>query len=97
MSRYFLRPSAETDLEEIWRYTVENWGEKQAERYLNDIRKTLEHAVETPSAGRRVEIGGRVYRMRRSGSHQIFYRETPRGIDVLRVLHARMDFARHLR
>ncbi len=96
MSRYLLRPRAESDLEEIWRYSLEHWGETRAERYLNDLRKTLEHAAETPSAGRRVKIGQRVFRTRRSGSHLVFYRETARGIEVLRILHMRMDFARHL-
>jgi toxin ParE1/3/4 len=30
------------------------------------------------------------------GSHVIFFRRHPRGIDVVRILHSRMDFERHL-
>jgi toxin ParE1/3/4 len=32
----------------------------------------------------------------RSGSHFVFYRLTEGGIDVVRILHTRMDFERHL-
>jgi toxin ParE1/3/4 len=96
MSRYYLRPGAENDLEHIWRYSIEHWGEARAERYMSDLRKALERAAEAPSAGRQVKIGARMLYVRRAGSHRIFYRETERGIEVLRVLHARMDFARAL-
>jgi toxin ParE1/3/4 len=31
-----------------------------------------------------------------SGSHVLFYRLTADGIDVVRILHERMDFERHI-
>jgi toxin ParE1/3/4 len=96
MSRYLLHPGAEADLAGIWRYSVERWGEERAERYMHDLRRAVEPAAEAPSAGQQVRIGARRFYVRRAASHRIFYRETERGIEVLRVLHARMDFARHL-
>jgi toxin ParE1/3/4 len=30
------------------------------------------------------------------GSHVLFYRLSPDGIDVVRILHERMDFERHI-
>ena len=36
------------------------------------------------------------YRKIRSGSHVIFFKVTGEGIDVVRILHQRMDFERHL-
>jgi toxin ParE1/3/4 len=96
MSRYVLRPSAEADLEEIWRYSIEHWGEERAGRYMNDLRKAMERAAESPSAGRKLRIGGRIFRVRDATSHRVFYRETEQGIEVLRVLHARMNFARQM-
>lgn len=41
MHKYRLTPSAKSDLIEIWNYTVETWGEKQAEKYLQDIEDKL--------------------------------------------------------
>ena len=96
MSGYALHPRAEADLEEIWRYSVEHWGEAQTERYMHDLREAMERAAETPTKGQRLNIGSRTFHVRRAGSHRIFYRMTEHGIDVLRVLHARMDFGRHL-
>ena len=33
MAEFHLRPKAFADLEEIWKYTVETWGEEQAETF----------------------------------------------------------------
>ncbi len=96
MSRYSLHPGAQADLEDIWRYSIEHWGEERAERYMNDLRQAVERAAEAPSAGQELRIGARVVHVRRAASHRIFYRTTADGIEILRVLHARMDFARHL-
>ncbi|MGZ9116264.1 MAG: type II toxin-antitoxin system RelE/ParE family toxin, partial [Methylocystis sp.] len=30
------------------------------------------------------------------GAHVVFYRKAPKGVEVVRVLHRRMDFQRHL-
>ena len=45
MHNYRLTPSAKSDLIEIWNYTVEIWGEKQAEKYLQEIRSGLGNVV----------------------------------------------------
>jgi plasmid stabilization system protein ParE len=34
VTRFFLTPAAEADLEAIWDYTEEQWGWRQAERYV---------------------------------------------------------------
>jgi toxin ParE1/3/4 len=36
------------------------------------------------------------YRSSRVGAHVIFYREFPEGIEVVRILHQRMDVRRQL-
>jgi len=36
------------------------------------------------------------YRKVRAGSHIIFFKVTTDGIDVVRILHQKMDFNRHL-
>jgi len=54
--RYSLSPLAETDLEEIWRYTVENWSINQAEAYHADIVDAFEGLASGLKAGRRADV-----------------------------------------
>jgi toxin ParE1/3/4 len=35
------------------------------------------------------------YRKYAAGSHMLFYRHVESGIDIVRILHSRMDFDRH--
>jgi toxin ParE1/3/4 len=37
VAEFSLHPKAIADLEEIWEYTVDTWGEEQAERYVRLI------------------------------------------------------------
>ena len=52
MAECSLRPRAMADLEEIWDYTVETWGEEQAERYLRLINDGLCKIADNPKLGR---------------------------------------------
>ncbi|MBU0464031.1 MAG: type II toxin-antitoxin system RelE/ParE family toxin, partial [Proteobacteria bacterium] len=62
MPNYRLTPAAKSDLLEIWNYTVEIWGEKQAEKYLLDIEVKLEQLAVNPKLGRqRTEISPGYY------------------------------------
>ena len=91
MGEVSLRPKARSDLGSIWDYTVEAWGEEQAERYLRALNQAFETLAERPRLGRlydEVREGLRVYP---SGRHLIFFFVTEGGIDVARVLHERMD------
>ncbi|WP_262420122.1 type II toxin-antitoxin system RelE/ParE family toxin [Paraburkholderia sp. 31.1] len=36
-----LTPLAESDLEDIWRYTSSNWSVDQADRYHRDLLSTI--------------------------------------------------------
>lgn len=52
MAEFSLRPKAIADLEEIWDYTVETWGEEQAERYLRLIDQSFRKVADNPGLGR---------------------------------------------
>ena len=94
--RYVLSPRAQSDLREIWDYTVERWGMEQAEIYVRTIRSAVERIAENPGQGRQCDEIRPGYFKYASGSHVLFYRRISDGIDVVRVLHQRMDFDRHL-
>ena len=94
MGRFILRPDAAADLDGIWDYSVERWGVMRSIRYVSEIRSAIEAATANPGRGRPCDIAG-LFKMR-AGSHLIIYSIQNDGIDVLRVLHQRMDLARHL-
>ena len=97
MSRYLLSPAARIDLEQIWDYTRHRWDVQQADEYLRELQRAIELAAENPRIGRACDEIRPGYRKLAAGSHTLYYRVTPDGIiDVVRILHQRMDVDRHL-
>ena len=93
MTRFRLSPEAEHDLAEIWLYTADNWGPDQADRYVEGIRDVLTRADPGSPLVRPVDALWRI----KAGHHLcIFQWEQDGAIFVVRVLHERMDVARHL-
>lgn len=96
MTRYVLSPRAQADIEDIWFYTVKHWSVDQAERYLRLIQIEIGNLASDPLRGRACDEIRLGYRKSHAGAHVIFYRVEDRRIDVVRILHQRMDFERHL-
>jgi toxin ParE1/3/4 len=92
---YVLSPRAQVDLDEIWDYSASHWGDAQAEVYARQIQTPIELIAKTPHRGRPCDDIRPGYSKFAVGSHVLFYRLTDDGIDVVRVLHQRMDFDRH--
>lgn len=92
-----LRPSAEKDFVDIGEYPGEQCSEAQAHSYLQKLVQTIRQIGERPLAGRQM-IGIRAgYHCRRSGSHLIFYIVRPdEPVEVVRILHEKVDIRRHL-
>ena len=96
MSRYALSPRAQEDLSEIWDYSAERWGFDQADSYLRLLQRAIEAVAADPRRGTSCEEVRPGYREYPAGSHMLLYRQSQAGIDIVRVLHGRMDFERHL-
>ena len=94
---YRLTPQAERDLEEIWFYTFENWSAEQADRYHNQIMAAIEGLADGSRQGRAIDDIRTGYRKLAVASHFLFYRIADAGmIDIIRILHQRMDAASRL-
>lgn len=94
--RFVLSPRAETDLDEIWDYTADRWGLDQAETYTRDIWQRIEAVAQRPAMGQDAsDIRAGYYKIS-CGSHVLFYRLIADGVDIVRILHERMDFERHI-
>lgn len=96
MSRYRLTPAAQRDLSSIWDFTEERWGVNQAEIYIAEIRAAVERVADDPRRGRACDEIRDGYRQYGIASHLLFYVESAEGVDVVRILHQRMDPTRHL-
>jgi len=94
--RVNLRPQALQDLEDIWVYTYETWGEDQADQYIFDLSDGFEKLADHPDKGRACDDIREGYRKYDIGKHIVFYRQTHKGIEIVRILHQRMDPDRHL-
>jgi toxin ParE1/3/4 len=96
MREVVTRPLAIADLEGIWLYTYEHWGEQQATRYLQRLNERIVELAREPERGRSMEAIRAGYRSARVGRHVLFYTFTDQVIGIERVLHDQMDVARHL-
>lgn len=90
-----LYPLAQADLEEIWSYTETRWSLEQAESYHAGIIAAFEGLAAGSKQGRPSDAREGYFKYA-VGSHLVFYRRSEAGIDVVRILHQRMDVTRHL-
>ncbi|MBL4770678.1 MAG: type II toxin-antitoxin system RelE/ParE family toxin [Planctomycetes bacterium] len=96
MREVLKRPRAYADLEDIWLYTHEQWGEKQADRYMRRLDEALKELAGSPERGKSAETIRAGYYSIHIGRHLVFYTFTDTIVSVRRVLHDQMDVGRHL-
>ena len=106
--RIHLTATAETDFQNILRWTSENFGERQAHVHADTLTAAIEALTEGPhiiGSRESSDIGEgvrvlHVARGGRKGRHFVLYRvrsqAEPPAIDVLRLLHDSMDLPRHV-
>ena len=87
---------AREDLVSVWEYSREHWGIEQADLYIDTfilrfVWLTRNRDLWRPRPD--LEEGGFSCIEK---SHVIFFSEDDGRIDILRVLHGRMDLGRHL-
>jgi len=96
VNRARLTPAAQQDLSSIWDFTQESWDVRQAETYVTEIRVAIERIASNPHRGRSCDEIREGYRRYAIGSHVVFYVAHREGIDVIRILHQRMDPTMHV-
>jgi len=97
MRRALLSPAAQADLDAIWNYTATQWGTGQAADYVRDIRDACAALARGERLSRPADEIRAGYRRCLVGAHVLFFRVTPAGdIEIVRILHQRMDVNRHL-
>ena len=88
---YQLSTAADHDLEEIFDYTVEEFGLDQAIKYVSEFEPVFEQLVKNPEMGRnRNEIKAGLRSFPKE-SHIVFYRILHDHIWIVRILHGSRD------
>lgn len=95
---YKISVKASEDIENIWLYTFENWSLEQADRYINLLFDEIEYLAANPNSGKNFNHIRKNYRCSQVKSHIIFYwlTDNQRDIEIIRVLHQRMDIENRL-
>jgi toxin ParE1/3/4 len=93
---FVISKKAVSDLGEIWPYTVEKWSVEQADRYYNLIFDEINYIRKNSNTGKSMEHVRKGYRASKVKSHLIFYRVVNDTIQVIRILHGRMDIENRL-
>jgi len=97
MPLFSLTKQALEDLREIGRYSQQRWGRDQRRHYLALLDGYFHALAQNPGQGQRCDEIRAGYRKFLSGRHIIFYREQAAdGIQIVRVLHEKMDQETHL-
>ncbi|MEA1888878.1 MAG: type II toxin-antitoxin system RelE/ParE family toxin [Pseudomonadota bacterium] len=95
-SGYRLTPDAQEELIEIRRYTLDQWGKAQSQKYLSELRQTIKLLSETPTIGKKCdELGAGIFSFPHA-SHVIYYMLYEGHIVVFGVLHKSMVPLIHL-
>lgn len=94
---FVISNKAISDLEEIWLYTFEKWSLEQADRYYKLIFDEINYICKNNTAGKSMGHVRKNYRASKVKSHLIFYRVSNETIEVIRILHERMDIENRLK
>lgn len=90
-------PAALADLDDIWTYTLRTWGEAQAKHYVREIATVCTAAAAAQRPSQAIDEIRPGYRKCLVNAHVVFFRLHGSGeVEVVRILHQRMDVDRHL-
>jgi toxin ParE1/3/4 len=92
MAKVILRQEAIDDLNNIWVYRIDEWSEKQADKYYTAIEFACTQIGKNPELGKEYNGINKNLLGLRTGKHIIFYQVISKDrIEVVRILHERMD------
>lgn len=97
MQGFRLTTKAKADLKSIAIYTQKTWGREQRNRYLTQLDETFHALAQETLKGSPCDDIRKGYRKYHIGRHFIFYRQAMEGIEIIRILHDRMNIEDHFK
>lgn len=86
MAEYRITKEARADLIQIYKFGIEPFGEKQADKYLNGLFKCFETIARNPFAFESVDFIKKGYRRCPFESNSIFCRIEKQGIEIIAII-----------
>lgn len=97
MTKFRISSAADADLRSIAEYTLTQWGAERRNSYFQRIFDAFTRLGDTPEISTNLESVREGYRKFPIGSHVIYHRTSAtHSIEIIRVLHKRMDAEVHL-
>jgi len=94
VANYRIAPNALADLERIWLYGLEKWGEKAADAYLAEFFKHFENLAKQPRLYALSPLR-KGYRRSMCGKESIYYRINGETVEIMAII-GRQDLETHL-
>lgn len=91
MAKYLLTRKAVSDISSIWNYTAEKWSERQADLYYEMLIATFRKIAGNPAIGKEYNDIDSSILGHGVGRHIVFYRLQGKAVEIIRILHQRMD------
>lgn len=95
MAKYRLSKATQGDLLAIARYTIRQFGSRQAKLYKDGFTAAFELIAKNSKMGREQDHIRLGLRRHDHKSHAIYYIETDTGVLIVRVLHEFQESTRH--
>ena len=95
MYKIHQQAKARRDLINIWRYSYENFGVEQADKYFDELESAMKTIQDNPLIGVSCDYIRASYRQYKVNEHYIFYRISKKTVHIVRVLHDSMQAKNH--
>ncbi|WP_300668222.1 type II toxin-antitoxin system RelE/ParE family toxin [Desulfoluna sp.] len=90
-SSFRMSAKAVEDLKLIGLFMLQRWGRDQRNTYLHKLDESFHLLSEQPFSGAVCDDIRRGYRVYHVGRHLIFYRLVASRVEIIRILHERMN------
>jgi toxin ParE1/3/4 len=89
--KYRISEAASSDLDGIWKFTFHKWSKEQADRYYSLIMNEIEFISDNITSGKPMNHVKKGYFASYVKSHMILFKRNEEIVEVIRILHLRMD------
>lgn len=93
MANYKLSPNAKDDLERIWFYGLEQWGQARADQYLQELFEAIGKIADSPYHYKAIDHIRPGYRRCVFKSDTIYFRIGEETVEIIAIL-GRQDRAK---
>ena len=90
-AKYRISETAINDLDGIWEYTYTIWSKNQADRYHSLLIDEIEFTAVNKISGKPMNHIKEGYFVTYVKSHMIFFKRKQGIVEVIRILHQKMD------